>query len=120
MNNYLSHCLWVRNQTHLYHLQTTSYAEHKALNEFYGWLLDLVDSLVETYQGVHGRITLIDAVTSPANYTDHSAVVACVQEFVTQTRSMKTTISESDSDIQNIIDELMALGNQTLYMLSLR
>jgi|GEM_PF-4139812 len=63
---------------------------------------------------------LTNTVISPSNYTDHTAVVAMVSEFVSQTKQMKATTPESDSDIQNIIDELMALGNQTLYLLSLK
>ena len=50
MNNYVSYCFGLRSQIHLFHLQTTSYAEHKALEEFYTQLLELFDTLVETYQ----------------------------------------------------------------------
>ena len=46
----------VRDQAHFLHLKTTSYAEHKALDEFYEGWLDLADSFVEPYQGKYGRI----------------------------------------------------------------
>ena len=43
-----------REMTHVYHLQITgegSYAGHKALDEYYNEVLDLIDDLIETYQG---------------------------------------------------------------------
>jgi len=36
-----------RTQAHIFHLQTTSYAQHIALGEYYGGIVDLVDGLTE-------------------------------------------------------------------------
>ena len=49
-----------RNQAHIYHLQVQgmgSYAAHKALNNYYEEIVDLVDSIAESYQGRYGIIT---------------------------------------------------------------
>ena len=46
---------WSRDQTHLWHLQTESYAEHKALNGYYDVIIDLTDRLIETAMGRYGR-----------------------------------------------------------------
>jgi len=43
-----------RNQAHIYHLQTASYAQHKALQKYYENIIDLIDGLVESYQGMYG------------------------------------------------------------------
>jgi hypothetical protein len=40
-----------RNQSHIFHLQTKSYSEHKALNDYYDNIVDLYDGLIESYQG---------------------------------------------------------------------
>jgi len=45
-----------RNNTHIAHWKTKSYAEHVALGDFYDKVIDLVDSLVECYQGNFGLI----------------------------------------------------------------
>lgn len=45
-----------RTQVHIYHLQTKSYSQHKALNEFYDEILDLTDAYIETIQGKLGMI----------------------------------------------------------------
>lgn len=45
-----------RTAAHMAHLQTRSFAEHKALNEFYDEVVGLADSFAETYQGIFGII----------------------------------------------------------------
>ena len=44
-------------ETHIFHLQTKSYAQHVALSGYYEGVGTLVDSLIETYQGQYGIIT---------------------------------------------------------------
>jgi len=50
----VSGILHSRTQIHIYHLQTKSFAVHKALNDYYDGVVDLFDGLVESYQGKHG------------------------------------------------------------------
>ena len=45
-----------RDVTHSVHLNTRSYAKHKALQKFYENIIDLADSFAEAYQGKHGLI----------------------------------------------------------------
>ena len=45
-----------RNQAHVFHLQTKSYAEHIALNGYYDAVVALFDGIVESYQGKYGII----------------------------------------------------------------
>ena len=39
-----------RNQAHIYHLQTNSFAQHMALQCYYEGIIPLFDGLVESYQ----------------------------------------------------------------------
>ena len=41
---------------HILHLQSQSYAQHKALGNFYEELGDLVDAVVEQWQGLNGKL----------------------------------------------------------------
>ena len=45
-----------RDVTHSVHLNTRSYAKHKALGGFYDKVVDLADDFAEAYQGRHGLI----------------------------------------------------------------
>ena len=47
-----------RTVTHIQHLKTKSYAEHKALNEFYDEIIDLADDLAEATQGQYGLLDI--------------------------------------------------------------
>ena len=52
----ISLLLHSRTQTHTLHLQTDSFSEHMALNGYYDGIVDLVDGLVESFQGKYGII----------------------------------------------------------------
>ena len=51
-----SYLLHSQTQVHVFHLQTGSYAEHKALQNYYEGIDDLMDSLIESYQGTNGIV----------------------------------------------------------------
>lgn len=47
----------LRTNVHIAHLQTRSYAAHKALNEIYDEILDIADSFCESAQGTQGILS---------------------------------------------------------------
>ena len=107
----IGHLFLARDVTHSVHLNTRSYAKHKALGGFYGKIIDLADDLAETYQGRYGLIGPI---------TLHSAEkTKNVVDFLED--SLKKVEKErgeyDDTAIQNIIDEIIALYLSTLYKL---
>ena len=103
-----------RQVSHNVHLQTKSYSEHKALNEFYDEILELTDTLVESYQGQYGivkgyeKLIKIEAVEDIVEYLED-----CVKMF----EISKKNISEDDSHIKNIMEEIISLTYKTLYKL---
>ena len=44
-------------QVHIFHLQTKSYSEHKALQGYYEGIDALVDGVIESYQGKYDVLT---------------------------------------------------------------
>ena len=99
----------VRQQAHLLHLSSKSYAEHKALNEFYDGLTDLADELIEMYQGQYG----IANIACPG--TDDKKGV----EFLTDAAKIffdgHGAFAEKDSHLHNVLDEIVGLTYKTLY-----
>lgn len=107
----IGHLFLARDVTHSVHLNTRSYSKHKALGKFYPAVIDLADTLAETYQGKYGLIGPI---------TLHSAEKTNnIVEFLED--SLKKVEKEreeyDDTAIQNIIDEIVALYLSTLYKL---
>ena len=105
-----------RNQAHIYHLQVQgmgSYAAHKALNNYYEEIVDLVDSIAESYQGRYGIITgykMADTIREDNNarmYFDG------LGKFVETVRKQLP----QDSYLQNEVDEVVKLIETTKYKL---
>ena len=113
MGELVMRCLHARTTAHVLHLKATSYAKHKALNDFYDALPDFVDSIAEAYQGEHGLIA-----SYPPRYTPTDDPVALVKGLATWLEDHRyECCDESDTYVQNIIDELLALCRSTLYKL---
>ena len=98
---------------HILHLQTKSYSEHKALQAYYEGLPDLVDNIIEQWQGAYQII-----VEYPSNYeapnSDALQEVTAVRDFVVKNRA----IVGDYTSIQNQVDELMSLLDSTVYKLT--
>ena len=103
-----------RDVTHSTHLNTRSYAKHKALNEFYDEIIDLADDFAETYQGRKGLIGPI-ALQSAKKTTN---VTEFLQDQLDEIEKCRfEVIGKDDTALQNIIDEIVALYLSTLYKL---
>lgn len=97
---------------HILHFQTRSYSQHMALDGFYSALPGLVDDVVEAYQGKYGLI-----LDYPDGYSLPSGqpveFVSALGDFVTSNRGNVG----ADSELQNLIDEIMELIDSTIYKL---
>lgn len=103
-----------RDVTHSVHLNTRSYAKHKALGGFYDKVVDLADSFAEAYQGRHGLIGPITLMSAKKT----SNVVEFLQDQLAEIEANRYKFcDEDDSAIQNIIDEIISLYLSTLYKL---
>lgn len=100
-----------RTLSHMSHLQTKSYAEHKALNKFYDEIVDLVDDLAEAAQGQYGILD-VPFVNMSGNIKDP---VGMLQGHLKQ---LEATMSMVDEDyLLSIYQEVQKLYRSTLYKL---
>lgn len=106
-----------RDCIHLQHLNTKSFAEHKALDTFYNEWLELSDSFIETYQGKYGRIEGAVNIEAKIGIDSTEYIKSC---YDTIEENYKSIVKASDSDLLNIIADMKALINHTLYMLTLK
>ena len=103
-----------RTQAHVFHLQTTSFAEHKALNDYYDEIIEIVDGLVESYQGKYGVLKGYSSY-GILEYTDKNQVITYFEALVSKVCGLREEVT--DSYIQNQIDTVMELIESTLYKL---
>lgn len=110
----VARCFAARNRAHTLHLQTESYAEHKALEFFYTEIVDKADEFAETYQGSTGRRLAIkceDVEGKPI------VMVSALRSWIMRNRA--DIGLEIDTHIQNQIDEIVTVLDRTRYLLTL-
>jgi len=105
-------------QSVVWHHQTDSHAMHKALNNFYDEILGLIDGLVESVSGIHGRPKDYE-IDEPVNYKNPEQVIAYFKSCYDMIQKDRKDIYE-ESWIQNQVDEIAQLFAETLYLLSLK
>jgi len=110
-SSFFSKLFEIRDTTHLIHLNQPdkTLATHLALGDLYEGLLGLTDELIETYQGLHGTVSIVTSqakVQSPFQYVKDS------YDWIDQNRGMF-----KESFLQNQIDEIQQLLAKTMYKL---
>jgi hypothetical protein len=97
---------------HILHWQTKSYPEHQALGTFYQELPELIDTLAEVIMGKYDMtFTFKDSYYTPA--ANGKAELEALKRYVMEERQE----IPQDSEIQNEVDNIANLINQTLFLL---
>lgn len=114
--------LEIRDQAHIFHWQTKSYAEHKALGKFYDQYLDKIDDVAEQVFGKMGRfylqpsgsITLVD-------YSDET-----MRNYLREADRFFRVDMEAiipvngNEEIYNSVEEVLSLVDRLKYRLTLK
>ena len=101
-----------RTAAHVAHFQTRSYAEHKALNEFYDAIVGATDEFAETYQGIFGLIPDYPALSLPVGKPcDWSEAL---RQWLRQNRA---ACCKGETTLENLHDVITQICGQTCYKL---
>jgi hypothetical protein len=103
-----------RNQAHVFHLQTQSFAEHKALNDYYDGVIGLFDGIIESYQGKYGIIKNFKTFKIE-QYRNNKKTISYFERLLDIIEENRDSVE--DSYIQNQIDTVQELINSTIYKL---
>jgi hypothetical protein len=103
-----------RNQAHVFHLQTPSFAEHKALNDFYDGIVPLFDGIIESYQGKYGIMKNYKSFKIE-QYKNGKKTISYFERLLDIIDENRNSVE--DSFIQNQIDTVQELINSTIYKL---
>lgn len=122
--NFITNLLTLQNQLRVFHWQTQkkvgSFAQHSAFGTAYEELDPLIDDFIEIYQGKKGVIMGRNGfVVKLKNLSDNPE--SFVDSFISYlSENIPQALEESDTDLLNIRDEMLAILNQTKYRLHLR
>jgi hypothetical protein len=115
-NRYVGLLMNSRTQAHAFHLTTSSFAEHKALQAYYEGIVPLLDAWAEAYMGKYGRLRRVSL--NKRFMKDPTKARAYFKSLLSRVRAIR--LPQGDSYLKNIQDEIIALIRSTLYMLSLK
>lgn len=98
---------------HLMHWQTTSYAAHVALGDYYDEIPEAVDKLVEAYMGKYGRVGKM-----PMEMVDYQNIEpAAYFDYLYEMASEGRLSVPQDSFLLNLYDGILDLISTTRYKL---
>jgi hypothetical protein len=115
-NRYVGLLMNSRTQAHAFHLTTSSFAEHKALQAYYEGIIPLLDSWAEAYMGKYGRLKRVSL--NKRFMKDPTKAKAYFKSLLMRVRAIR--LPRGDTYLKNIQDEIVALIRSTLYMLTLK
>lgn len=102
-----------RDYAHKAHLNTKSYAQHMALNDFYDGIVDLADKFAEAWMG--RNLQIIGDI--PVLKTQSGEPLSVLKRHLDVIEDTRDFVSKEDTALNNIIDEIVALYLSTLYKL---
>lgn len=96
------------------HLKTRKHHIHVTLNEFYDKALDIVDDIIEQYQGIYGVVedTFTNCVVCDGK--SESEYLTELKTFIENNRC----VLGDHSEINSTIDEFLALIDSTIYKIT--
>ena len=119
MEELASLLLQSRTQSHSFHLGVKgigSHSAHLALGGYYDSIGDLIDGLVETYQGKEGLIQLSGIGVLDKN-NDIKNIIKYFETLCNMVAKLRQNPKLQDSWIQNDIDSVVSLLYRTKYKL---
>jgi len=102
-----------RNQSHIYHLQTRSFAAHTALQAYYEGIIPLIDGLVESFQG---KYEILRGYRMEGSIKEDDGALMYFEDLSKFVDMIRTKVPQ-DSFIQNEIDNVVNLIESTKYKL---
>lgn len=108
------------NAAHKFHLDTRSFAEHKALDELYHSLADFKDEISEKIMGYMGGKRIGKLKLEEVSEYSHSESVKLAEEIKDFAYELQEWAEDKKyCDIENIAQGLSGLAAKTIYLLTL-
>jgi len=118
MEEFLNKLFTSREIAHALHLQSKgegSFAEHKALQDYYESIVELIDDLGETYQGQFGLLDFSKIGT--ISDVDFSDTIKYFEELTAYVVGSREMVTKDAIHLNNQFDDIVTLLYKTLYKL---
>jgi DNA-binding ferritin-like protein len=111
----------LQEQIRILHWQTKVFSRHKAYGKAYDDLGELIDELVEVYQGKNGRL-IFQQHTIDIQDLDNIKITELIDSTIEVLTVQLTSLADpiKDTDILNIRDSIIGSLNRFKYILTLK
>lgn len=111
----------MREQIKLYHWQTKVYSRHKATDGVIDSLDESIDKYVEVYMGKYGRMKVnTETGTIRIRNLTEKSIIGFIKNCINYLNNeLVKKLKETDTDLVNLRDEMLAELNQLLYLFTL-
>lgn len=96
------------------HLKVSKKSEHETLNDFYEDIVDVVDSLIEDYMSIHGKVEDYVNLLSEKEMTALE-YLETLREFTRE--SADELLDEEDTELFSDIDNILSVMDTAIYKL---
>ena len=96
------------------HLKVSKKSEHETLNDFYEDIVDVVDSLIEDYMSIHGKVEDYVNLLSEKEMTALE-YIETLREFTRE--SADELLDEDDTELFSDIDNILSVMDTAIYKL---
>lgn len=111
----------LQQQIRVLHWQTRYFSRHKAFGEAYDELQDLIDTLVETYQGKNDRLIFQHSTIDLLDIDDFKLTELLDTTLASLNTEFPAIVDPiKDTDLLNIRDEITGFINKFKYLLTLK
>jgi DNA-binding ferritin-like protein len=119
VSNFFSKLFESREMAHVYHLQVRgdegSFARHEALGKYYEEVLEIIDDVIEVYQGQYGIVENYDVIDTSG--TKSKEPVDYFEELAEYVKHARKCITNEDTHTHSLLDDIVVLIYKTLYRL---
>lgn len=110
-----------RDQLKIYHWQTSVYARHAAADKLFDALEDQIDRFMEVLQGTRNlriQLTVKSGNVKYSNQSDDDANAILLSFKNWLSTVLPNMLEDTNTDLLNIRDEMLASVNNTIYLYS--
>jgi DNA-binding ferritin-like protein len=119
LGNFALKLLAARDQAHIFHWQTKSYARHEAFGEFYEDFLTNVDDLVESIMGIIERPSFGQATITLKDYSEGAIAEFFERLYRVINEEIKIVIDPMHEEIYDLSRVITSQIDKLKYLLSL-
>ena len=117
--NFALKLLAARDQAHVFHWQTESFAQHEAFGKFYEEFLENVDDLVESIMGIKERPQFGEATITIKDYSEGAIAEFFETLYEVINAEIKLVIDPMHEEIYDLSRVITAQIDKLKYLLSL-